>query len=437
MEDIAIKVEGLSKVYKIFDKPIDRLKESLNPFHKRYSKDFYALNGLSFEIKKGETVGIIGKNGAGKSTLLKIVTGVLTESGGTIEVNGRIASLLELGAGFNLEMTGIENIYMTGTILGYNKIEMDKRIDEILSFADIGDFIYQPVKMYSSGMFARLAFAVNVNVSPDILIVDEALSVGDVFFQNKCFKKFEELKNLGITIMFVSHDMGSIKQLCSKVLWIENGMQKMFGGKKYVCEAYYNEEIKKRNALNKDMAMFDQKHISIIKKRDKVVFPKLKKSVNGENIISTEVEIKSFFLENENREVVTVLSGGEFYKAVIVAAFYKKLEDVIFGFVLENNKGIQILGINSFINTKEKVIDIDEEKIVVVSFGFELPKILSGRYLISPAIAKGAQDKHIICTWLSNLVEIEIENTGYELSLIEIESKVETVSYKEENVKYM
>ena len=167
-DDIAIKIEGLTKIYKIFDRPLDRVKEALNPFHKRYSKDFYALNDVSFEIKKGETVGIIGKNGAGKSTLLKIITGVLTPTSGSVEVNGRIASLLELGAGFNPEMTGIEHIYMNGSVMGYDKKEMDDKIEAIIDFADIGDFIHQPVKMYSSGMFARLAFAMNSTLETDV-----------------------------------------------------------------------------------------------------------------------------------------------------------------------------------------------------------------------------------------------------------------------------
>ena len=188
--DIAIKIKDLTKCYKIYNKPSDRLKESLDPFRKKYHRDFFALNNVCFNVKRGETVGIIGKNGSGKSTLLKLITGVLTPTDGNIIVNGKISALLELGAGFNPEFTGIENIYMNGTIMGFSKVEMDKKLQDIIDFADIGDFINQPVKMYSSGMFARLAFAVAINIEPDILIVDEALSVGDVFFQNKCFKKF-------------------------------------------------------------------------------------------------------------------------------------------------------------------------------------------------------------------------------------------------------
>ncbi|MCT7575900.1 ABC transporter ATP-binding protein [Aliarcobacter butzleri] len=223
MSNIAIKVQNLSKVYKLYDKPIDRLKESLHPLKKKYHKEFYALNDVSFEIKKGETVGIIGKNGAGKSTLLKIITGVLTPSSGHVHVNGRIASLLELGAGFNPEYTGIENIYLQGTLMGYSKEEMDVKIDEILAFADIGDFVYQPVKSYSSGMFARLAFAVAINVDPDILIVDEALSVGDFAFQAKCFQRFQMFQKAGKTILFVSHSTQQIIQYCNKAMLIHGG----------------------------------------------------------------------------------------------------------------------------------------------------------------------------------------------------------------------
>ena len=223
MHNTAIKVSHLTKVYKLYDKPIDRLKESLHPFKKSYHKDFYALNDVSFEIKKGETVGIIGKNGAGKSTLLKIITGVLTPSSGHVHVNGRIASLLELGAGFNPEYTGLENIYLQGTLMGYSHSEMEAKVDEILIFADIGDFVYQPVKMYSSGMFARLAFAIAINVNPDILIVDEALSVGDAAFQLKCFAKMQKLRTDGTTILFVSHDTYSVRTLCTNALWINKG----------------------------------------------------------------------------------------------------------------------------------------------------------------------------------------------------------------------
>src|SRR6266567_831722 len=223
--DVAISVQNLTKIYKLYDSPQDRLKESLHPLRKKYHKDFYALNDVSVEIKRGETVGIIGKNGSGKSTLLKIITGVLTPSSGNVTVNGKISALLELGAGFNPELTGVENVYFNGTLLGYSREEMERRLADILSFADIGAFVYQPVKSYSSGMFVRLAFAVQAMVDPDVLIVDEALSVGDALFQKRCFQKMEQLISNGTTLLFVSHDQESIRTLTSRAILLKDGNQ--------------------------------------------------------------------------------------------------------------------------------------------------------------------------------------------------------------------
>ena len=207
-KNVAIKVNNLTKSYKLYAQPIDRLKESLNLFGKKYHKDFNAVKGLSFEIKKGETVGIIGRNGCGKSTLLKMITNVLTPSSGRVIVHGHISAILELGAGFNPEMTGLENIYLNTSINGFSKEQTDQKIEEILEFSELDEFIQQPIKTYSSGMKARLAFAVAINAEPNILIVDEALSVGDAAFQRKCFAKMEEIRANGATVLFVSHSEG-------------------------------------------------------------------------------------------------------------------------------------------------------------------------------------------------------------------------------------
>lgn len=236
--DIAISVQNLTKIYKLYDTPLDRLKESVNPFGKKYHKDFYALNDVSFEIKKGETVGIIGKNGSGKSTLLKIITGVLTPSSGNVTVNGKVSALLELGAGFNPELTGIENVYFNGTLMGYTREEMDAKLDDILSFADIGEFVYQPVKSYSSGMFVRLAFAVSTIVNPDVLIVDEALSVGDELFQRKCFAKIKNFSEMGKTVLFVSHGASTVVELCNHALLFDSGELLLKGKPKLVVSLY-------------------------------------------------------------------------------------------------------------------------------------------------------------------------------------------------------
>lgn len=219
----SIVVKNLSKVYHLYNSPQDRLRETLKLTRKNLHRDFYALNDVSFSVYPGETVGIIGKNGAGKSTLLKIITGVLNPSGGTVEITGKISALLELGAGFNPEYTGMENIYLNGTIMGYSRAQMNDRMQKILDFADIGEFINQPVKSYSSGMFMRLAFSVAINVDPEILIVDEALSVGDVLFQAKCFKKIQEFRTAGKTILFVSHSLSTIIQYCDRCIVLNDG----------------------------------------------------------------------------------------------------------------------------------------------------------------------------------------------------------------------
>ena len=238
MSEVAISVKDVSKMYKLFDKNSDRLKDALGFSKKQLYKEHYALHHLSFDVYKGETVGIIGTNGAGKSTILKIITGVLNPTEGELEINGRISALLELGAGFNPEYNGIENVYLNGTMLGFTKEEIDERLPKILEFADIGDFVYQPVKTYSSGMFVRLAFAVAINIDPEILIVDEALSVGDVFFQAKCYQKFEDFKRDGKTILFVSHDLGSISRYCDRVILLNKGEKQSEGKPKDMINLY-------------------------------------------------------------------------------------------------------------------------------------------------------------------------------------------------------
>ncbi len=256
MEDVAIKVEGLSKLYKLYDNPMDRLKESLSLSKKIYFKEHYALKNINFEVKKGDAVGILGKNGSGKSTLLKILTGVLNETEGSKVINGKISAILELGAGFNPEYTGIENVYLNGTMMGYSKEQMEERIPRIIEFADIGEFINQPVKTYSSGMFARLAFAVAINVEPDILIVDEALAVGDTRFQMKCIEKMKSLKESNTTILFVSHAIEQVKRFCNEAIWIDRGEIKQTGLASEVCDIYEsfmrNGEVKQEIALEKE-----------------------------------------------------------------------------------------------------------------------------------------------------------------------------------------
>lgn len=222
-EQNKIVVRHLSKTFDMYNSPMDKLKEALSPSGKVRHTEFHALTDMSFEVKKGEILGIMGRNGAGKSTLLKIITGILEPTSGSVEVSGRISSLLELGTGFNMEYTGIQNIYFYGTLMGFTKKQMDQKLDDIIKFAEIGDYIDQVVKTYSSGMFARLAFSCAINVEPEILIVDEILSVGDMRFQAKCFNKFKEFKEQGVTILYVGHDVGMMRTFCDRCMWINNG----------------------------------------------------------------------------------------------------------------------------------------------------------------------------------------------------------------------
>jgi ABC-type polysaccharide/polyol phosphate transport system ATPase subunit len=265
--DLAVRVDSLGKCYEIYAHPSDRLKQFLFPRMRRwlgkqetlYFREFWALKNVSFQIAKGECFGILGRNGAGKSTLLQILCGTLTPSSGSVEMNGRVAALLELGAGFNPEFTGVENIYLNASVLGLSKAEVDARFDSILAFADIGVFIHQPVKTYSSGMFVRLAFAIAIHVEPDILIVDEALSVGDIAFQNKCILKIRELRDRGTTLIFVTHDLSTLQLICDRVAWLRNGELVMLGAPVSVCQEYYVEALGVQTSSASAKAVISQK----------------------------------------------------------------------------------------------------------------------------------------------------------------------------------
>ena len=291
---VAIRVKDLTKKYKLYQKRSERLA---NAFGKEKNiKEFYALKGVSFEISKGECVGIIGHNGAGKSTLLKLLTGVAFPTSGEIEINGRLASMLELGSGFNPELTGMENIYFNGSLNGLTKEEIDGKLKDILEFADIGNFIEQPVKNYSSGMFARLAFAVAINVDPDILIVDESLSVGDVGFQVKCMEKFNEFKKKGKTILYVSHGLGTVKKFCDRAIWLQKGEVVDDGNSVIVVERYYNlnfnpaniEQLKdhKSDIINSIVVKSNTKNVEYLEKLDlEVEYDLISNDLKDPNIV--------------------------------------------------------------------------------------------------------------------------------------------------------
>lgn len=423
MTDTAIEVRGLTKRYKLYDKPIDRLKESLNPFKKRYHKDFYALDDVSFSIKKGETIGIIGKNGAGKSTLLKIITGVLTPTKGEVIVNGRISSLLELGAGFNPEYTGMENIYLQGTLMGYNREEMENKVDEILAFADIGDFIHQTVKMYSSGMFARLAFAVAINVEPDILIIDEALSVGDVRFQRKCFAKMEEISKRGVTIVFVSHDLETVKTFTEKALFILDGKLDFYSDSKTCAIRYLQYLFGKKE---KETAVLADKNVNMsITESDSVV--SLDKEKSKLNFGSGAADFEYLHVNGLNGNI---FHGGEEiqieYKLVwdidkITSQFnideYQK--NLIVGLHLIDKKGNTYFGLNTFL--KENYINPFAGSEILQVIKFTMPYFMSGDYFLTVAVAYGSHENHTQLCWYDDGIELKgVSNKKHLIGFLDI-----------------
>ena len=353
-----IKVQNLIKTYKLYREPIDRLKEALNPFKKSYHNDFYALKDVSFEIKKGETVGIIGRNGSGKSTLLKIITGVLTPSKGRAVVNGKISAILELGAGFNPEMSGLENIYLNTSINGMSKQDTDKKIEEILDFAELGDFIYQPLKSYSSGMKARLGFAVAINIEPDILIVDEALAVGDAAFQRKCFAKMEAIRKNGATILFVSHSEGQIVNLCSRAIWLSNGEKIIEGNPKLVTGLYVknaNKKVIDKTVIQKEMQLLEKN----LEKKDERKKQQIqtKKKIDIEEFYDTSLISKSkisyeekgaklydFCVKNSMGEQVNTLTSGKTYFYCYKVKYLQNFKHVRLGMNIKTANGIVLGG---------------------------------------------------------------------------------------------
>ena len=342
---VAIRAENLSKVYKLYDRPVDRLKESLHPFRRIYHRDFYALSDVSFEVRKGETLGIIGKNGSGKSTLLKIITGVLTPSGGNLEVRGKVSALLELGVGFNPEMTGRENIYFSGTIMGYSREEMDAKVDDILAFADIGDFINQPVKIYSTGMFVRLAFAMATNVDPDILIIDEALSVGDISFQTKCYKKFNQFQEMGKTILFVTHGLENVIRYCHRGIVLEGGRKLIETGAKEAVDVYKRLLVNCYGSGEDPAVSVEDSDTENL--RAAPVSERL--SVNPDATVygNGKAQIIEYGMLDASGSPVQKLMNGEEFSVFMRIRFHEDASHPLFAFTIKDLKGLEITGTNT------------------------------------------------------------------------------------------
>ena len=453
--DVAIEVKHLTKSYKLYDKPMDRLKDSLGLARRKNFKEHLALNDVNLTVHKGETVGIIGTNGSGKSTILKIITGVLSPTSGEVNVNGHISALLELGAGFNMEYNGIDNIYLNGMMIGFSEEEITKRLDAILEFAYIGDYVYQPCKTYSSGMFVRLAFAVAINIDPEILIVDEALSVGDVFFQAKCYHKFEEFKKQGKTILFVSHDLSSISKYCDRAILLNQGVLLGEGTPKKMIDIYKQVLVGQyplpssdvQNLLDDDeiraaAADADEKANSKIKKEDnKSAAGKDTKSENsqtdkkamGENPDTLEygdgaATIDEIYVTDANGLRASSIIKGTDFTVHMRVKFNRDVAAPIFAFTFKNILGIEITGTNSMVE-KAFLEPVKAGDVKDISFTQNM-SLQGGEYLISFGVTGFEQNDFTVYHRLYDALNITVVSDKNTVGYYDMNStcKVEDVS---------
>jgi len=434
--DIAIRISHLSKLYKLYDKPTDRLKEALGLTKQKRYRELYALNDVSFDVRRGETVGIIGTNGSGKSTILKIITGVLGQTSGEVTVNGRISALLELGAGFNMEYTGLENVYLNGTMIGFSKEEIDARLDEILRFADIGDFINQPCKTYSSGMFVRLAFAVAINIDPEILIVDEALSVGDVFFQAKCYHKFEEFKDQGKTILFVSHDLGSIAKYCDRVILLNKGVKRAEGNPSKIVDIYKKLLVNLDDNSDPDDEEdpddgaeagddFSEKETEIeIREEDPQLSLTggLTKNPNTLDYGEKQAEIRQVVTFDSMGNVTDSIEKGQPFAIRMKVHFNEDISDPIFAYTFKNLKGTEVSGTN----TMYEDVTIPPMKAgqdITVTFRQKMD-LQGGEYLLSFGCTGFRDGDFRVFHRLYDILNVTVSSTKNTVGFFDMNSKV-------------
>jgi len=442
-----IRVSNLGKRYEIYTQPKDRLKQMIVPRLKRaagmhppqYFREFWALHDVSFDITQGETVAIVGQNGSGKSTLLQIVCGTLHPTQGSVSVEGRIAALLELGAGFNPEFTGEENVYLSGLLYGISEAELARRFDSIVAFAEIGDFIRQPVKTYSSGMYVRLAFAIAAHVDADVLVVDEALSVGDVRFTQKCMRFLREFQKKG-TLLFVSHDVGAVTGLCTRAIWLDHGKLRMDGSAKETVEAYLAEQ----HALDRG-ERGDVVKVGTPKPASGTAKPQQQDVVDArwEALRTqgggTRIEVFEFdpdqadshfgargativdaVLLGENGELLKLAHGGELVELRVTAELHASLDGLIFGFYLKDRLGQRLFGDNTFLATQGATVSGSAGRRYTGRFRFRMPTLPVGAYSVDAAVASGTQHDHTQQHWLHDALTLRAVDSSMRHGLVGI-----------------
>ena len=424
----AIAVSGITKCYQIYAKPHDRLRQALFPRVRRalglapalYYSEFWALRDVGFRIAKGETVAIIGKNGSGKSTLLQILCGTLTPTSGEVAVEGRVAALLELGSGFNPEYTGRENVYLNGSVLGLTRQQLDERFDAIVAFADIGEFIDQPVKTYSSGMYVRLAFAVIANVDADVLIVDEALSVGDVFFGQKCMRFLREFQSRG-TLIFVSHDSGAVVNLCQRAIWLDHGRVLMDGPAREVSQAYharsYGMDVQAGEAAD---GSYDSAQALPEIEIDHSAMRVFRFNAPTATFGDGRAKIRSVSLRDATGAPVSSVSGGDRVTLRIEALAHAPLGSPIVGFFLKDRLGQQLFGANTYLGGSGPARPAQPGQTIRAEFSFRMPQLQVGKYTVDVALADGTHAEHVQSDWAFDALVIEAVSSTLAVGLVGI-----------------
>lgn len=432
-KQLAIHVEGLNKVYKLYDHNRDRLVDSLGLSRKKKYREHFALRGVDLDVYQGECVGIIGTNGSGKSTILKIITGVLNETSGVVQVNGRISALLELGAGFNMEYNGIENVYLNGSMIGFSEKEIDEKLQDILDFADIGEYVYQPVKTYSSGMFVRLAFAVAINIDPEILIVDEALSVGDVFFQAKCYHKFEEFKKQGKTILFVSHDLSAISKYCDRAVLLNQGVKLGEGSPKEMIDTYKRvlvgqyemPETDGKGGLLQDQDIRDAAAAKADGvKTEKKTPVKEAQGVNPQALEygTKEAEITGYYVTDGNGIRTTTILKGEPFTLHMNVHIHENVAAPIFALSVKNIKGVEITGTNTMVE-RAFLEGVKAGEELEITFTQKV-RLQGGDYLLSLGVTGYKGDTFTVYHRLYDIINLTIISDRDTVGYFDMESEV-------------
>jgi lipopolysaccharide transport system ATP-binding protein len=420
-----IQVQHLSKRYRIYDRPLDKLREMVGLGSGKLHRDFWALEDVSFELEAGHTLGIIGQNGSGKSTMLQILAGIMSQTRGNCFVNGKVSALLELGSGFNPEFTGRENVFMNGAILGLDKRQMLQRFDAIAAFAEIGDFMEQPVKTYSSGMFMRLAFAVAVNVDPDILLVDEALSVGDMIFQHRCMHRMNHLRSSGKTIVLVTHDLEAVTKFCDLALLLDGG-RLLEQGKSDMVVQKYRALMFERERRYEDLGAAGPNPEGTALVRSERDMPISRSIPNIDHRFGNGEAVLLGVALLDNRGVATSdVAGGQTVTVRISAQFLQDVAHPIVGFMLRDRLGVELSGCNTS-HAGRKLPPLKKGQVLTCDFRVTLPHLAPGSYSISPAVAKGSLSHHDMCDWIDNALVFSLSSPTLVYGTLRMEAGVQS-----------